>query len=96
MSSVLLFDLSNNRLEEWPKNEFFFRADKIQVMKLDYNLLTTLPSGLSDCRDLVYLSISQNKLNGNSILGKETPLTHLKKSFPTTCLLILSTKFFVK
>jgi Ca2+-binding EF-hand superfamily protein len=79
LSSVLLFDLSNNRLEEWPKNEFFFRADKIQVMKLDYNLLTTLPSGLSDCRDLVYLSISQNKLNGNSILGKETPLTHLKK-----------------
>jgi len=104
LSSVLLFDLSRNKLETWPSNEFFFRADKIQVMTMDYNALKSLPSGLKDCRDLLNVtckksstrsvqtmlitdccvcfftpsaSVSQNNLNGSTVLGAETPLNFL-------------------
>ena len=31
LSSVLMFDLSHNRLEEMPNNSFWFRADKLQA-----------------------------------------------------------------
>ena len=78
LSSVLLMDLSRNRLEELPSNEFFFRADKIQVLTLDYNSFSMLPSGLKDCRDLVNLTLSQNILEGPTVLGCDTPLNALQ------------------
>jgi hypothetical protein len=60
LSSVLLFDLSRNKLETWQSNEFFFRADKIQVMTMDYNALKSLPSGLKDCRDLLNVTCKKS------------------------------------
>jgi Leucine-rich repeat (LRR) protein/Ca2+-binding EF-hand superfamily protein len=77
LSSVLMFDLSHNRLEEMPNNSFWFRADKLQVLTLDYNQFQSIPSGISDCRDLLSVTISQNLLEGTSILGQSTALNGL-------------------
>ena len=77
LSTVLLFDLSHNRLAQMPSNSFWFRADKLQVVALDYNQFEELPSGLSDCRDILSFTMSQNRLQGPTVLGAKTPLNAL-------------------